>query len=97
MSEKLVSIYLIGAAPFTALFKTPGVELFAIIIRDIKKILEPKTRTDPATVLLTEYYDYLDVFFQAEVDKLPPYRDANYKIELELEKMPPYGSLYSIS
>ena len=66
-------------------------------MRDIKKVLEPKTRTDPATVLLTEYYDYLDIFSQAEIDKLPPYRDADYKIELEPGKVPPYGSLYFIS
>ena len=97
VSEKPVLIYLIGAASFAALSKTPGVELFAVTMRDIEKALEPKTRTNPATVLLTEYHDYLDVFSQTEIDKLPPYRDADYKIELEPEKMPPYGPLYSIS
>ena len=96
MSEKLVLIYLIRAVFFAALSKIPEVELFAITIRDIKKTLEPKTWTNPVTILLIEYYDYLDVFSQAKIDKLSPYRDANYKIELELEKIPPYGSLYSI-
>ena len=66
-------------------------------MRDIEKALEPKTWTDPVTILPTEYYDYLDVFSQIKVDKLSPYRDADYKIELEPGKVPPYGSLYFIS
>lgn len=78
-----VSIHLVGAAPFAALSKAPGVELFAATMRDVEKALQPKVRTDPATVLPPEYHDYLDMFSQTETDKLPPHRDADHKIELE--------------
>ena len=95
--KKPISIHLIGAAPFATLSKAPGIELFAATMRDIEKALQPKTRTDPAAALPPEYHDYLDVFSQAEADKLPPHRDADHKIDLEPGKVPPYGPLYGMS
>ena len=95
--SKPISIHLIGAAPFASLSKQPGIELFAATMRDVEKALEPKTRTDPATVLPPEYHDFLDVFSQTQADKLPPHRKADHKIELMPGKEPPYGPLYSMS
>lgn len=66
-------------------------------MRDVEKALQPKTRTDPATVLHPEYHDFLDVFSQTEADKLPPHRDADHRIELGPGKVPPYGPFDSMS
>ena len=66
-------------------------------MRDIEKALQSKVRTNPATILSPEYHDFLDIFLQAQADKLPPYRDCDYKIELLPGEVPPYKPLYNIS
>ena len=48
-------------------------EIFSISIRNIEKALAPKSTTNPAKKLQTEYHDFLDVFSQADSDILPPY------------------------
>ena len=48
-------------------------------MHDVEKALQPKTRTDPATMLAPEYHDYL-VFSQTEADKFPPHRDADHNV-----------------
>ena len=57
-----VLISMIGAAPFATLSKDSKVEVFTATMRDVEKVLQPKKRTDPATVLFLEYHDYLDIF-----------------------------------
>jgi hypothetical protein len=42
------------------------------------------------------YYEFLLVFDQQETNKLPPYREYNYKIKLLLGKLPPAGPLYNM-
>ena len=44
-----------------------------------------------------EYHDLLDMFEKKNADKLPSHKDYNIKIELKLEKMPNFKSLYSMS
>ena len=61
-----MDITIIGAAPFNTLVQrashAKNVEIFSILIRDIEKALAPKSTTDPAKKLLTEYHGFLDVF-----------------------------------
>jgi hypothetical protein len=40
-------------------------------IADIKKALALKKHTNPATKVLVEYYNLLDVFLRKEANKLP--------------------------
>ena len=44
-----------------------------------------------------EYKDFRDVFNRSRVDKLPPYRSYNYKIELTSDIRPPQSRAYRIS
>ena len=92
---------MIGAAPFNTLVQrashAKNMEIFSISIRDIEKILAPKSTTNPAKKLPIEYYNFLDIFFWADSDILPPHHLYNHKISLMEEKSPPWGSLYSIS
>jgi len=90
----VISVYRIGYALFESIFRKKGYILFVTSIRDIEKALRPKTRTDPATVLPKEYYDFLNVFSQELADILPPYRPYNHKIDIEPGKTPSYGPLY---
>jgi hypothetical protein len=47
--------------------------------------------------LLKHYYKFLLVFDQQEADKLPSYKEYNYKIKLLPGKLLPAGPLYNIS
>ena len=72
-------------------------EIFSILIRNIEKALAPKSTTNSAKKLPTEYHDFLDVFFRADLDILLLYRPSNHKIPLIEEKISSWGPLYSIS
>ena len=56
-------------------------------MRDLEYQLEKKARpeTDPKTLLLKEYQDFLDVFSKKDSDTLPLYQKYNYKIVLKEE------------
>jgi hypothetical protein len=68
-----------------------------ILIKDIRKILQPKIIIDLAIKLLKYYYEFLLVFDQQETDKFPLYKEYDYKIELLLGKLLPARPLYNIS
>ena len=72
-------------------------EIFSISIRNIENALAPKSTTNPAKKLPTEYYDFLNVFSRADLDILLPHRLYDHKIPLIGEKTPPWGPLYSMS
>ena len=88
---------MIGAAPFTRLAKKKECELFTVNMRDIEHALNPKPEIDPATVLPSEYHEFLDVFSKKEADKLPERRSYDHKILLMDGKEPMYGPLYGMS
>jgi hypothetical protein len=67
-----------------------------ILIENIRKAFQPKIIINPAIKLPKYYYEFLLVFDQQEVDKLPPYKEYNHKIKLLLGKLLPAGPLYSI-
>ncbi len=56
-----------------------------------------KPTINSLTKLPSEYHDYNDEFSVTELDKLPPYRSYNHKIQLELEKIPDQSPMYEIS
>ena len=64
---------------------------------DIKKALVLKKRTNPAIKVLVEYYKYLDVFLQKEVDKLVKHQLYDHKIILKKGKQSGFGPPYKIS
>ena len=96
-----IDISMIGAAPFNTLVQqashAKNIEIFSISICNIEKALAPKSTTDPAKKLPTEYHDFLDVFSRADSDILLPHRPYDHKIPLMEEKTPPWGLLYSMS
>jgi hypothetical protein len=67
-----------------------------ILIKDIRKVFQPKIIINLVIKLLKYYYEFLLVFDQQETDKFPSYKEYNYKIELLLSKLLPAGPLYSI-
>ncbi len=70
---KSLNISLIEATPFTSLVKKKSHWIFAASMRDIEKALQDKPVIDSATVLLSEYHEYLDVFSKKAADTLPPH------------------------
>ena len=59
-------------------------------MRDIKYQLNKGTKplTDPKTVVLVEYHNFLDVFSKDVSDTLRPYGKYNHKIELLKDARP---------
>ena len=74
-----------------------NMEISSISIRDMKKALVPKSTANLVKKLPIEYHDFLNIFFQANSDILPPHRSYDHKIPLMEIITPPWGSLYSIS
>ena len=74
-----------------------NMEIFSILICNIEKTLVPKSTTDSAKKLPTEYYDFLDVFSWANLNILLPHRPYDHKIPLMEEKTPLWSLLYSMS
>ena len=97
----IMDISIIGAASFNILVQqaspAKNMEIFSILIRDMEKTSAPKSTTDPAKKLLTEYHDFLDIFSQTDSHILPLHRPYDHKILLIEEKTPPWGLLYGIS
>ena len=81
---------MIGTAPFNMLIQqashAKNMKIFSISICDIEKALAPKSTIDPAKNLPTEYHDFLDGFFRANLDTLLSYRPYDDKISLMEEK-----------
>lgn len=67
-----------------------NMEIFNILIRNIKKILTLKSTTDLAKKLSTNNNDFSMIFFRANSDILPSHRFYNHKIPL-MKKKPCHG------
>ena len=72
-------------------------EVFAVLLRDIEKALEPKKQIDPAVKLPKEYHKFLNIFSRQEADMLPVHWSYDHKIPLEDGKQPIFGALYGMS
>ena len=92
---------MIEAAPFNTLvqqaYHAKNMEILSISIHNIEKALAPKSPTDSAKKLPTEYHNFLNIFSRADSDILLPPRPYDHKIPLIEEKTPSWGLLYSMS
>jgi hypothetical protein len=66
------------------------------LIKNIRKILQPKIIINLTTKLPKYYHKFLLVFDQQETDKFLSYKEYNYKIKLLPGKLLPAGPLYNI-
>ena len=87
-----LKIYIIEAILFIKLVKDSRIKLFAIIITNIEKTLKEKKYLNSIIFLLLEYYNFLNVFFRKDINKLFLYRSNNYTIELKLDIKSSYDS-----
>ena len=72
-------------------------KIFAISMKNIEKVLNPKQSTDPATVLLKEYYEFLDVFSRQLTDTLSSHQSHDHHICLKPESQLIFEPLYDMS
>ena len=49
-------------------------------LREVEKALQPKHRTDPTTKLPQEFHEFLELFSEKEIIKLPPNRPNDHQI-----------------
>ena len=91
---KPLDLAFIGAVPFQYLARQKDVEIFAVSMQDIENKLNTismkdikyqlnkiaKTPTDPKTVVLKEYHEFLDVFLKKTSDTLSPHSKYDYQI-----------------
>ena len=93
----LLEIHQIEAESFYMLAQKWDHEIFIIIMKNIKKILNLKSYVDSWSFISEEYHDLIDVFEKKEADKLASYWEK-YDIEIDLksDKMSKFESLYSM-
>ena len=65
-------------------------------MKDIEKALNLKKSTDPATVLLKEYHEFLDVFSRQLTDTLSSHQSHDHHIHLKPESQLIFKSLYDM-
>ena len=88
---------MIGSALFAQVAQKKNHEVFAILMKDIEKVLNPKQPSDPATVLSKEYHEFLDVFSRQLADTLPPHQPHNHHICLKPGSQLIFEPLYDMS
>ena len=73
-------------------------EIFAVIMKNIKKVLNLKLYVNSWLFVLKKYHDLINVFEKKKADKLTSYWEK-YDIEINLKsnKMSNFESLYSMS
>lgn len=93
---KALEICMIGSTPFMWIVKKKNHEIFAISIKNIKKVLNSRQLTDSATVLSEEYHEFLDVFSKQLANSLPSHWLYNHHIHLKPDSQSSFGSLYGM-
>src|SRR5947208_16311432 len=79
-----------------------GIKIFTASLKDIKKAVAVKKRTDPRIKLPEPYHKHLPLFNMKAADQLPPHRPGiNHKIEVKKdengqEKKAHWGQRYNI-
>ncbi len=98
VTSNLLEIREVRADPFYILIKKRDHEIFAVTIKDIKKIFKLKSYIDPRSFVSEKYHDLINIFKKKFVDKLPPHRDKyNFKIKFKSGGTPKFNPLYNIS
>jgi hypothetical protein len=100
--ESTIEIHSIAVVSFNILSRQKDVKIFAVFMKNLKIQLKKQsssTVTDPKSVVLSKYHDFLDVFFKEKVDILSSHRKHDHRIELEKdhESDHEYVSLYNLS
>ena len=88
---------MISAAAFAIYSRKKNHKLLAISLKDIKKALSNKPRSNLVTLLPKYYYNFLDVFSRADSDKLTEHQPYNYNILLMPGIEPPVLPLHNYS
>ena len=88
----------INSAAFSLLAAKPDHQMFSVSLRDIEQVLKPKKCVDPATVLPSQYHEFLNIFSKDNADKLPSlHPGVDHKIKMEPGTQAPSGPLYGMS
>ena len=105
IEAKSLDLTFISTVPFQYLAKQKNVEIFAVFMRDIKNELNvismknieyqlnktAKAPTDPKTMVLEEYHEFLNVFSKEASDTLSSHLKYDHQIHL-LEGYRDYGN-----
>src|SRR5437762_11361972 len=80
----LLEICQISAESFYMLARKQDHEVFAVIMKDIKKTLKSKTYVDPQSFISEELHDIINTFEKQHADKLVLHcENHDFKIELK--------------
>ena len=93
---KILKIYAINNTSFVRLARKKNHILFIVIFRNIEKALIIKSLINSITILLFEYHDFLNVFSRKTLNTLFKHRFYDHKIQLELNKISGFKSLYDM-
>src|SRR5947207_491438 len=88
----------ISTESFYMLARKQDHEVFAVIMKDIKKTLKPKTYVDPQLFIPEELHNIINTFEKQHADKLASHhKNHDFKIELESGKTSSFELLYEMS
>src|SRR5438477_12889802 len=88
----------ISTKPFYMLTRKQDHKIFAVIMKDIKKALKPKTYVDPQFFIFKELHDIINTFEKQHANKLAPHhKNHDFKIELKSGKTPSFELMYEMS
>ena len=94
----LLEIYQIKAESFYMLAWKWDHKSFAVIMKNIEKVLNSKSYIDSRSFISEKYHDLIDVFEKKKADKLAFYwKKYDIEIDLKSDKMSNFESLYSMS
>ena len=71
--------------------------LAVIIIQEELELYWQSKNVNPATILPSQYHNYLNIFFKKEADILPLYQAYNHAIHFKEGAQPPVSALYDMS
>ena len=94
----LLEIYQIKIESFYMLAWKWNHEIFAVIMKNIEKVLNLKSYINSWLFISKKYHDLINVFEKKETDKLIFYWEKyDIEIDLKLNKMSKFKSLYNMS
>jgi hypothetical protein len=94
-----MNIAMIEALVFNMMSKRKNVNLFSVILKNVKKHLEKHSKTNIVikNVLSFEYHEFLNVFDKKAFNILASHRSYDHKIVLEKNAISEYILLYKMS
>jgi len=96
--KKNLKIHQIQAESFYMLAQKQDHEIFAIIMKNIKKTLKSKSYINLQLIISEKYYDLINIFKKQNINKLFSHQEKyNIEINLKSEKTSNFKFLYSMS